>query len=384
MKIFHTADWHLGKIIHGISMIEDQIYILNQFIDRVIEHKPDVIIVAGDLYDRALPPPEAVQLLNKTIDTIVLQLQTPMVVIAGNHDSPSRIQFGSRLMQHKGLYIKGEFTGVEKPIIGHDEFGEVHIHPIPYVEPTIVKQIYKDPSIRTFNDAFQKITTEIWQAANKNARHVVVSHSFVTPTGEERPNTSDSERRLAVGGVEFIDASHFEPFDYVALGHLHRSHAVKEKFIRYSGSPLKYSISEEHHEKGFYEINLDESGVDYIEKHILTPKRDLRTIEGEMDDILQMDPSDDYIFVKLLDQTPILSPMEKIRTRFPNAIHLERPFDQLLQQSNQKIRIRKKDQTDHELFEAFYKEVRGVPCPPNIKHIFNELIEDMHTKERNL
>src|SRR5690625_3265117 len=223
MKIFHTADWHLGKIIHGISMIEDQIYILNQFIDRVIEHKPDVIIVAGDLYDRALPPPEAVQLVNKTIDTIVLQLQTPMVVIAGNHDSPSRIQFGSRLMQHKGLYIKGEFTGVEKPIIGHDEFGEVHIHPIPYVEPTIVKQIYKDPSIRTFNDAFQKITTEIWQAANKNARHVVVSHSFVTPTGEERPNTSDSERRLAVGGVEFIDASHFEPFDYVALGHLHRS-----------------------------------------------------------------------------------------------------------------------------------------------------------------
>src|SRR5690625_1501848 len=164
-----------------------------------------------------------------------------------------------------------------------------------------------------------------------NARHVYVGHAFVTPYGEEEENTSDSERPLSIGGAEHVSATHFEHFHYTALGHLHRAHYVQHEHIRYAGSPLKYSISEEHHKKGYFVVDMDEHGKTKIEKRLLAPKRDLRTVEAYIDDILKYPMSEDYVLVKLIDETPVLSPMEKVRSVFPNAMHVERKYDGLVQ-----------------------------------------------------
>lgn len=221
------------------------------------------------------------------------------------------------------------------------------------------------------------IVERVKQRKKNDARHVLVTHYFVTPQGEKQENTSDSERVLSIGGIEYVNAAHFSEFDYVALGHLHRAHAVGENHIRYAGSPLKYSISEENHEKGFYEINLQEDGTTEIEKRILTPRRNMRTVKGKLDEILQIEPSDDYIFVQLLNRSPVLSPMEKIRTVFPNTLHLERPFDQFIPTEETVERVEKTQQTDLELFESFYEEVRGFSPEEATLDIFKEVIDEL-------
>src|SRR5690625_1209332 len=223
MKIFHTADWHLGKIVQGVHMTEDQAYILDQFIKIVTEEKPDVIIIAGDLYDRAVPPAEAVHLLDDVLKRIILDLNIPVLAIAGNHDSPSRLDFASQILRDNGLYIVGKVDLAREPVLLHDKFGPVYFHLIPFADPSMVRHIFADESIRTHDLAMKKIiehiTTNYW---DDSARHVFVGHAFVTPYGEEAEKTSDSELTLALGGAEFVNANHFAPFHYTALGHLHR------------------------------------------------------------------------------------------------------------------------------------------------------------------
>src|SRR5699024_3761183 len=155
-----------------------------------------------------------------------------------------------------------------------------------------------------------------------SARHVFVGHAFVTPYGEEEENTSDSERPLSIGGAEYVQARHFHPFHYTALGHLHQAHYVEQENIRYSGSLLKYSISEEHHDKGYYVVEMDGDGIVTTKKRRLQPRRDMRSIECSIDELLQQEKNEDYVFVHLTDKTPVLMPMEKVRTVFPNALHV--------------------------------------------------------------
>ncbi|HZW69111.1 MAG TPA: exonuclease SbcCD subunit D [Pseudogracilibacillus sp.] len=377
MKIFHTADWHLGKVVHGASMLEEQRYILQQFTQIIEEEKPDVIIIAGDLYDRVNPPAEAVHLLNDFLDEIVLSLEIPVIAIAGNHDSPIRVHFGSKLMREKGFHIAGLIEEEVESVVLHDEFGEVHFHLLPFVDPSVVANTFNDDSIRTYDDAMRVMVERIDAKKDPDARHVLVSHYFVTPQGEEKENTSDSERVLSIGGIEYVNAEHLKHFDYVALGHLHRAHSVQEPHIRYAGSPLKYSISEEGHQKAFTVVDLQADGELEIDKRLFTPRRDMRTVEGTIEEILAMDPSDDYIFIELLNKTPVLSPMEKIRTVFPNVLHLNRPFDQMIVTEDKMERVQKKQQTDLELFTAFYEEVKGFAPEEAAVNIFKEVVEDL-------
>lgn len=382
MKIFHTADWHLGKLVQGVYMTEDQKYILDQFISMIEDEKPDAIIIAGDLYDRAVPPTEAVQLLNDVLDYIILTLKIPVLAIAGNHDSPSRLNFASKILMENGLHIVGQLDKELKPVILTDSFGEVHFHLVPFCEPSIVRNIFEDETVSTYDDAMKKIVSEITSNMDTSARHVFVGHAFVTPYGEAQANTSDSERPLAIGGAEHVSAEHFAPFHYTALGHLHRAHKVLKDNIRYAGSPLKYSISEENHEKGFYIVDLSENGEVEIEKRILTPKRDMYTVKATIDEILQMEKCDDYVFVELLDETPVLSPMEKIRSIFPNAMYVKRQLGGVngpLFQSSAKKRT---DLNDVELFKAFYKEVKGVEASAETETIFKEALEELLKAER--
>lgn len=383
MKIFHTADWHLGKLVQGVYMTEDQRYVLEQFLQAIEQERPDVVVIAGDLYDRAVPPTEAVQLLDEVIGKIVLDLETKIIAISGNHDSPSRIQFGSKVMERRGLYLIGDIEAAFEPIILEDAYGEVYFHPVPYVDPSIVRNFFRDETIRSHNDAYRKITEEITAHMDETARHVLVGHAFVTPYGEEQENTSDSERPLSIGGAEYVSSEHFQPFHYTALGHLHRAHYVTDEKIRYAGSLLKYSISEEHHKKGFYIVELDSVGNLTIEKRTFQPLRDMRTVEASLAELYEHPPSDDYVFVRLTDTKPILSPMEKVRSIYPNAMHVERKnFLLPLSSGEKKKRKQRSEMNTLELFHAFYEEIRKEKVPQEIESIFTEVVDDVLRRER--
>lgn len=381
MKIFHTADWHLGKLVQGVYMTEDQQYILDQFIKDIETEEPDVIIIAGDLYDRAVPPSEAVQLLDRVLKTIVLQLKIPVVAVAGNHDSPSRLDFGSSIMKASGLHIAGELTYPFEPVVLRDEVGEVHFHLIPYAEPGKVRYLLGDEDIKTHDDAMRKIVESIKTTMDTSARHVFVGHAFVTPGGEAQDNTSDSERPLSIGGAEHVSARHLEIFHYTALGHLHQAHHVGNEVIRYAGSPMKYSISEEHHNKGYLIVELDQHGNATFEKKGLKPRRDMRTIEGLMSDIERHSINDDYVFVRLLDEALVLSPMERVRSVYPNAMHVERKMaiTGLIGESLAVDGRAKMDELS--LFQAFYKEVRGNELSSETERLFIETLQEIYKKE---
>ena len=377
MKFFHTADWHLGKIVQGVHMTEDQAFVLRQFVEAIRTEKPDAVIIAGDLYDRAVPPTEAVQLLNDILDEVILELEIPVLAIAGNHDSPSRLHFGSKIMTEKGFHIIGQFEKEQSPVVLRDEHGEVHFHLIPYCDPSMVRHVLQDEAIKSHEDATKKIINHIQKSMDPNARHVYVGHAFVTPYGEEEENTSDSERPLSIGGAEHVSATHFEHFHYTALGHLHRAHYVKHEHIRYAGSPLKYSISEEHHEKGFYIVEMDAEGKTSIQKRTLTPHRDMRTVQAKIDDLLKMPINDDYVFVHLLDDAPVLSPMEKVRSVFPNAMHVGRKFAGVIDNAEISDVQKRHELSDIELFQAFYKEVKGFQASEETERIFIEVLDEL-------
>jgi len=381
MKLFHTADWHLGKLVQGVYMTEDQRYVLKQFIQVIEEERPDAVIIAGDLYDRAVPPTEAVHLLDETLEKIVLGLKTPVLAVAGNHDSPSRLNFGSRIMKNNGLHIIGNFTKDLEPVVLKDDFGEVHFHLIPYCDPSVVRSAFEDEEIRTHDDAAREIMKQITEKMVPDARHIAIGHAFVTPFGKEEENTSDSERPLSIGGAEYVDASHYLPFHYTALGHLHQAHKVQEEKIQYAGSILKYSISEERHKKGFHIVEMDGDGNVSIEKRLLTPKRDMRTMEATLDEIYTHPVNDDYVFVKLLDETPILSPMEKVKSIYPNAMHVERK-QFTASHPLQKQNIKRSKMSDFELFKSFYKEVKGSDPSEETETMFKEVLEEL-LKEEN-
>ncbi|MEK4324680.1 exonuclease SbcCD subunit D [Paenibacillus sp. FSL R7-0312] len=381
MKIFHTADWHLGKLVQGVYMTEDQQYILEQFIKDIETEQPDVIIIAGDLYDRAVPPTEAVQLLDRVLQKIILQLKIPVLAVAGNHDSPSRLDFGSSIMRASGLHIAGELTNPMEPVVLSDENGEVHFHLIPYAEPGKVRYLLGDESIKTHNDAMQKITENIKGKLDPSVRHIFVGHAFITPGGVAQDNTSDSERPLSIGGAEHVSSEYFDGFHYTALGHLHQAHHVGNETVRYAGSPLKYSISEEHHNKGYLIVNLDEHGNTTIERRLLTPRRDMRTVEGLIADIERHVINEDYVFVRLLDEVLVSSPMERVRSVYPNAMHVERKMaiSGLIGEAQAVDGRAKMDGLS--LFKAFYKDVRGTELSPETEKLFIETLQEILEKE---
>lgn len=379
MKIFHTADWHLGKLIQGIYMTEEQRYALQQFIEAIQTEQPDAVIIAGDLYDRAVPPTDAVNLLDELLAKIVLELETPVLAVAGNHDSPGRLNFGSRLMKDKGIHIAGHVQKDPQPVVLNDEHGEVHFHLVPYTDPSMVRYIFDDPAIRTHDDALQAITVNIKSAWNPEARHVFVGHAFVTSHGEQEENTSDSERPLAIGGAEHVSAAHLEGFHYSALGHLHKAHFVRNETIRYAGSPLKYSISEEHHQKGFLVIEMDSEGKVEIEKRLLQPRRNMRRVEGTIDEILRHDISEDFVFVTLLDDAPVLFPMEKVRSVYPNAMHVERK--NFIREAAGVSGESRRQMDSLSLFHAFYEEVKGEGASDETAAIFEEVLQEFLQEE---
>lgn len=387
MKLFHTADWHLGKLVQGVYMTEDQRYVLMQLLQAIEIERPDAVIIAGDLYDRAVPPTEAVELLDELLSRIVIDLGTPVLAISGNHDSPDRINFGTKMMENRGLYLAGQLRKTLGPVVLNDEFGEVHFHLVPFADPAQVRYVFGDESIKTHDDAMRAVTANIAESMNPEARHVFVGHAFVTATGEPELNTSDSERPLSVGGAEHVSAAYFEKFNYTALGHLHQAHFVRNHKIRYAGSPLKYSISEENHAKGYFVIELNEAGEVEIEKRELLPLRNMRRVTATIEEITKHEINEDYVFVTLLNDNPVLFPMEKVRAVYPNALHVERrPLSSGSHSSDGSsldagVAKGRREADPIELFAAFYQEVKQQPLSEAKKQLFANTYAELLREE---
>lgn len=387
MKLFHTADWHLGKLVQGVYMTEDQRYVLQQLLQAIEAERPDAVIIAGDLYDRAVPPTEAVELLDELLARIVIDLNTPVLAISGNHDSPDRINFGTKLMESRGLHLAGQLKKELKPVVLRDAHGEVHFHLVPYADPAQARYLLGDDSIRTHDDAMCVITAKLELIMDPAARHVFVGHAFVTAKGEPGLNTSDSERPLSIGGAEHVSAAYFEKFHYTALGHLHQAHFVRDNTIRYAGSPLKYSISEENHAKGYFVIELDEAGGVAVEKRELQPLRNMRRVAASIEELEKHPVNEDYVFVTLLNDNPVLFPMEKVRAVYPNALHVERrpSLSGSLSGEGQSAEAGgsegRREADPIELFAAFYQEIKGQPLTDAKKRLFADTYAELLREE---
>ena len=322
MKLLHISDLHIGKRVNEFSMMEDQQYILTQILSIISQEKPDGILIAGDVYDKSQPSAEAVELLDEFL-TSLISLGQPVFMISGNHDSPERLGFGSRIMNKNGLHIAGVFDGSLHSVTLKDEQDEVNIYLLPFLKPAIVKS-YFEQNIDTYDDAVRAVisTAEI----DKQKCNVLLAHQFVT-YGTQRPERSDSES-ISVGGLDNVDISAFGDFDYVALGHLHGPQKIARNTIRYAGSPLKYSFSESRQHKSVTLLELgckDDIEVRFIP---LTPLHDMREIKGPMKELLKVgqedaDGKEDYIHATLTDEEEIYDALGQLRQVYPNLMYLD-------------------------------------------------------------
>lgn len=320
MKVAHLSDLHLGKRLNGFSMLDDQEYILEQIIGICDNQKVDAVIIAGDIYDKSVPPAEAVKLFDKFI-TELSERDLCAFIISGNHDSAERIAFGSRIMQAKRFYFSPVYNGDLTSATVTDDFGKVNFYMLPFVKPAVVRNIFNN-DISDYTDAVRAAISNT--SIDFSERNVLIAHQFVT--GAVR---SDSEIN-PVGGLDNVDISVFEKFDYTALGHIHSPQNMSDK-VRYCGSPLKYSFSEADHSKSVTIIELKEKGNIDISEIQLDPKHDLRILTGSYDELMSRKfyssiETEDYMKIILTDKTPIAYAINIMRDVYPNIMQLEYSF----------------------------------------------------------
>lgn len=324
MRVLHTADWHLGRVYHGVSLLEDQAAILDQLPALIRDCRPDAMIVAGDIYDRSVPPGDAVRLLDETLTRLICTSRIPVIVIAGNHDGADRLGFGARLLAAAGLTVRSTVSAACAPVVFSDRHGEVAFYPLPYAEPPLVRAALGDDSLTDHHRCLTAQAARLRPALVPGRRQVAIAHAFV-----QGGCVSESERPLSVGGTGAVGAEAFAGFHYVALGHLHRPQSLDGQRLNYSGSLLKYSFAEVDHRKSLSLVELDGHGRVTLERLTLTPRRDLRVVGGTLAAILAAavaDPQrDDYVLARLDDPGALLDAMGKLRAAYPNALAIERP-----------------------------------------------------------
>lgn len=324
MKLLHLGDLHIGKSVNDYSMIDDQIYILNQILTIIDEQKVDAVFIAGDVYDKTVPSEEAVRVLNDFLCQLA-DRQIKTFIVSGNHDSDERLNFGSALFESNGIYISSKYEGRLYKQTVEDENGQVNIYLLPFVKASQVKHFFPEAEI----DSYDKAVHVILESAkiDKRERNILVAHQFVIGKSEE-PRLGGSENAAVqnVGTVEKISSDCFNMFDYVALGHIHSPQSIGRDSVRYSGSPLKYSLSEINNEKSVPIVTIGRKGSLDVELIKLKPLRDMRHLKGRMEQLLDkrnINATDDYIYLTLTDETPISDAMAIIRQYYPNTMKLD-------------------------------------------------------------
>jgi exonuclease SbcD len=381
MRFLHTADWHLGRLFHGIHLTDDQAHLLDGVHTLVKDSKPDVVVIAGDIYDRSVPPPEAVKLFDEVLTRLALDIKVPVIVIAGNHDSPDRLGFGSKLLSEGRVHIFGPLVPNIGMVTLHDSDGPVRFCGLPYADPATARSCFADESVSSHETAMRCCLTRINDQGSDD-RRVLIAHAFVVGGAE-----CESERPLSVGGASTVPVETFDGFDYVALGHLHRPQSLSGGKVCYSGSLMKYSFSEADHIKTVSIIEMDGSGVCKAEHIPLTPRRDVRVLKGLLADVLK-GPSDgkskdDYIHVNLEDAGALLDPMSRIREVYPNALSISREV-LAMQPCDEGKRVDHTRLNDLDLFNSFFGQVTGESMTAGQSAQFVAVVEDLRKQEREV
>lgn len=359
MKIMHLGDLHLGKIVLEQSMIKDQEYILEQILEIINNKNIDVIMICGDIYDRAIPPIEAVTLFDEFL-TKLERAKKYVLVISGNHDSKDRLKFGNRILENRNIYIESEFKGSLKKVT----IDNINFYMLPFIKPSIIKEYFED--VVSYNDAVKKVIENT--VINKNEKNIIMVHQFITGSIK-----SDSET-ISLGGLDNIDVTLFKDFDYVALGHIHRPQKLTRETIRYSGSILKYSFSESLYNKSVPIID----DLFNVTLEPLTPLRDLRDITGNISDLLK-DTSDDYIRAIITDEEEIYDPIGRLRKKYPNILKLEikNKRSSLNENNSYMASGNIKERTPIDLFNEFYLNQQNITLSNELREILEDTVKEV-------
>jgi exonuclease SbcD len=379
MKFLHISDLHIGKKFKEIDFTLDQLHILNEIIKIAEEERPDGILIAGDIYDRSIPPAGAVNIF----DDFLTQLEKRNIkvfIVSGNHDSPERINFGKEILGKNNIYIAGTFKGNLDKITLEDDFGSINVYLLPYIRPSFVSNYYSEIEITSYESA-AKIVIDHAKVDN-NQRNILVAHQFVTNGGIE-PEKSDSES-ISIGGIDNIDVSVFANFDYVALGHIHGPQIIGRETVRYCGTPLKYSFSEVNHKKSVTCLEIKEKDSIVISQIPLHPIRDMRVIKDTIENLLHNEKytggnCEDYIHAIITDEDDIFDPIGKLRTVYRNVL--------LLETSNTKTRINENSRTSAsgdvttrspmDLFGEFFINQNNVELSENQCKIMQDILDEL-------
>ena len=371
MKLIHLSDLHIGKRVNEVSMIDDQEYILLQILQIIDEEHPAAVLISGDVYDKTVPSAEAVTLFDDFLCRLA-QREKPVLIISGNHDSPERLAFAGRLLEHSRIHISPVYDGTVRPVTLTDAYGPVDFWRLPFVKPAHVKRFYPDAGIESYTDACRVAVEQM--AVDAGRRNVLLTHQFVTGAA-----TCESEE-ISVGGSDNVDASVFEVFDYVALGHLHGPQNLGSNRIRYCGTPLKYSFSEADHHKSVTLVRLGEKGDLSLELRPLVPRHDLRQLRGTFADLTdkafyETTVVDDYLHIILTDEEDVAEAAGRLRQIYPNLMKLS--YDNTRTRTTQVVGgaedVQRKSPL--ELFEELYELQNNQLMSEAQRRFAGELIE---------
>ncbi|MDR2932633.1 MAG: exonuclease SbcCD subunit D [Oscillospiraceae bacterium] len=387
MIILHTSDWHLGKNLYDFVLLDDQQIMIDTIIDLCAGQKVDAVLLSGDIYDRPVPSNAATQLYDYFLSKVVGHMGIPVIAIAGNHDSAGRLEFGSALYKTSGYYIYGRPQKDVTPVVLRDPFGEVAFFPIPYLHPADVRVLFDDPGIKTFDSAYHVLMAHNEEYIDNGRRNIALAHGFFSNLSDAVDKTlitSDSE--VSIGGMDIADAACFSRFDYTALGHLHAPQWTIAQKMRYAGSPLKYSLSEERQHKSVTVIDLRDKGRLSFNETPLIPKRNVRVIRGTFD-ALSAPAShadghfDDYVFAEISGDT-VTYPMEKLRVLFPNILGLAFT-DATEYRPDIKMTAQHGRLPIEDLFTRFYRDMKGEDIPADRLALLRDCIAGLEKEADN-
>lgn len=384
MRFFHLSDLHIGKQLHSYSLLNNQREILGQIVERVQEYRPDAVLISGDIYDKTVPSAEAYTVLDEFLMKLTeLEPKVPVLLIAGNHDSAERLNYASGFLGKHQIYISvlppEKETEHLKKVTLTDEYGEVDFYLLPFLKPSYVRPLFPEENLPDYEAAVRAVLRR--EEIDFGKRNVLLSHQFYV-NGGTGPETCDSEQMsLSVGGLDSVDVSAVEAFDYVALGHIHGPQKVKAPHIRYCGTPLKYSVSEERHQKSITLVTLEEKGIPpKIELIPLIPKQDVRKIKGTLAEIVKAGRSDDFVSVTLTDEEELYQPKEKLLEVYENLLELRLENRRILEMaefSEGELKV----EDPLAVFKMFYEEIQGNPLSAEEELYMAKVMEKAREEE---
>lgn len=379
MKFIHTGDWHIGKKLHGFQLLTEQREVFEQLLETAVSEKVEAIVIAGDLFDRAVPPAEAVSVLNQMFIDMNLKEHIPVLAISGNHDSATRLESGSQWFKQANLHVQ---TKINEAIFLPITLGNTQFFLLPYFDPIDARLYFEDETLDTPERAVQKVIDKMLEQFDAAKNQVLVSHFYVT--GSLR---TDSETESTVGGLDSVSAGVFKDFTYVALGHLHLPNALSHESVRYSGSLLKYSVSEATQQKGFRIIELDAEGTIEQSFHPVQPTRDILVLEEEFETLMdetyyQTVKRDQFIYIKLKDTVMLPNAMNRLREVYPNVIGMERVNQKgLLSGLKQSEKELPTASAPNVLFSQYFQEIMQEPLTPKQVQLVESLFEEFQKEE---